>query len=86
MPRGPLPSGVGRPALVPAGLLQATSLSFIVVATEIGVTAHELKPVNAASLVAAGMQSVLLFPAGALARLRRIRPAGESSAPAVELP
>jgi Kef-type K+ transport system membrane component KefB len=77
---------IGRPALLPVGLLQATSLSFIVVATQIGVTAHELKPVNAASLVAAGMLSVLLFPAGALARLRRIRPAGESSAPAVELP
>jgi Kef-type K+ transport system membrane component KefB len=77
---------IGRAALLPTGLLQATSLSFIVVGAQIGVAAHELKPVNAASLVAAGMLSVLVFPAAALARLRRLRPAGESSAPTVELP
>ena len=53
-----------------AGLLQATSLSFIVVATQIGVQLHELRPVNAASLVAAGMLSVLIFPAIALALLK----------------
>jgi hypothetical protein len=60
-----------RPELVPAALLQATSLSFIVVAAQIGVTVHELKPINAASLVAAGMLSVLLFPASALRLLPR---------------
>ncbi len=65
-----------RFALVPSALLQATSLSFIVVAAQIGVEVHELRPVNAASLVAAGMLSVLLFPGGALALLRR----GRSSA------
>ena len=54
-----------------AGLMQATSLSFIVVATEIGVTVGELRPVNAASLVAAGMLSVLIFPMSALAFLNR---------------
>jgi Kef-type K+ transport system membrane component KefB len=54
-----------------AGLMQATSLSFIVVATEIGVTIGELRPVNAASLVAAGMLSVLVFPMTALALLNR---------------
>jgi Kef-type K+ transport system membrane component KefB len=52
--------------LLPSALLQATSLSFIVVATQIGVSLHELRPINAASLVAAGMLSVLLFPAIAL--------------------
>jgi Kef-type K+ transport system membrane component KefB len=62
-----------RPELVPAALLQATSLSFIVVAAQIGVTVHELKPINAASLVAAGMLSVLVFPAGALQLLQRGR-------------
>ena len=75
-----------RRETVAAGLLQATSLSFIVVATQIGVQLHELRPVNAASLVAAGMLSVLIFPAGAVAILRRnapedvpevIEPAGE---------
>jgi Kef-type K+ transport system membrane component KefB len=59
------------PQVVAAGLLQATSLSFIVVATEIGVSIGEVRQINAASLVAAGMLSVLIFPAAALAILRR---------------
>src|SRR5581483_7620720 len=53
-----------------AALLQATSLSFVVVAAQIGVSLGELRPINAASLVAAGMLSVLIFPAGALVLLR----------------
>ncbi len=56
----------GRQMLA-AAFMQATSLSFIVVATEIG----EVRPVNAASLVAAGMLSVLIVPMGALTLLRR---------------
>jgi Kef-type K+ transport system membrane component KefB len=63
-----------RAELVPAGLLQATSLSFIVVATQIGVELGELRPINAASLVAAGMLSVLFFPAIALRLLDRTVP------------
>jgi Kef-type K+ transport system membrane component KefB len=59
--------------LVPSALLQATSLSFIVVAADIGVTVHALRPINAASLVAAGMLSVLVFPALALRLLQRDR-------------
>lgn len=62
-----------RAELVSSALLQATSLSFIVVAAQIGVTVHELKPINAASLVAAGMLSVLFFPAAALKLLQRGR-------------
>ncbi len=52
-----------------AGMLQATSLSFIVVAASIGQSIGELRPINAASLLAAGMLSVLIFPAVALALL-----------------
>lgn len=76
-----------RAELVPSGLLQATSLSFIVVATQIGVELGELKPINAASLVAAGMLSVLVFPAVALRsldRTRGARPDPESDERAVE--
>jgi Kef-type K+ transport system membrane component KefB len=62
---------ITTPKVAAAGLLQATSLSFIVVATEIGVTIGEVRPINAASLVAAGMLSVLIFPALSLAILRR---------------
>jgi Kef-type K+ transport system membrane component KefB len=62
---------VGKAAVIPSGLLQATSLSFIVVGAQIGVAVGELRPINAASLVAAGMLSVLIFPALALLGLRK---------------
>jgi len=61
---------IGAKAVLPAGLLQATSLSFIVVGTQIGVATGELRPINAASMIAAGMLSVLIFPALALVGLR----------------
>jgi Kef-type K+ transport system membrane component KefB len=70
--------GFARPQIAAAGLMQATSLSFVVVATEIGVAVGELRPVNAASLVAAGMLSVLIFPMTALAFLRRSAPVAPS--------
>jgi Kef-type K+ transport system membrane component KefB len=69
-----------RAELVPSALLQATSLSFIVVATQIGVELGELKPINAASLVAAGMLSVLVFPAIALRLFDRSLPPAERGA------
>jgi len=62
---------IGAKALLPAALLQATSLSFIVVGAQIGVATGELRPINAASMIAAGMLSVLIFPALALLGLRR---------------
>jgi Kef-type K+ transport system membrane component KefB len=62
--------GSGR-AVAAAGLLQATSLPFIVAATAIGAELEVLGPDTAAGLVAAGLLSLLLFPAGALTLLRR---------------
>lgn len=59
---------------VAAGLLQATSLPFLVTASMIGVDTGLLSPVNAAALVAAGVVSVLVFPVAALGLLRT-RPA-----------
>jgi Kef-type K+ transport system membrane component KefB len=53
-----------------AALLQATSLPFVVAATQIGVATGELSPVTATALVGAGLLSVLAFPATALALLR----------------
>jgi Kef-type K+ transport system membrane component KefB len=64
-----LPS-LGRKATVAAALLQATSLPFIVAATQIGVETGRLSPVNAAALVCAGLLSVLIFPPVALGLLR----------------
>jgi Kef-type K+ transport system membrane component KefB len=66
----PLLPSAGARATVAAGLLQATSLPFILTATQIGVATTVLSPVTAAALVSAGLLSVLLFPAGALALLR----------------
>jgi Kef-type K+ transport system membrane component KefB len=60
----------GTRRAIAAGLLQATSLPFLVTATQIGVLTGLMTPVTAAALVCAGLLSVLLFPAGALALLR----------------
>jgi Kef-type K+ transport system membrane component KefB len=72
---------VGRRAAVAAGLLQATSLPFIVTATAIGVALHLMSPVIAAALVAAGLVSVVVFPLLALSLLRGTEPA---AAPVVQ--
>jgi Kef-type K+ transport system membrane component KefB len=53
-----------------AGLLQATSLPFIVAATMIGIELGLLDEATGAALIAAGLLSVLLFPLGALMLLR----------------
>ena len=55
---------------VVAGLLQATSLPFIVAATQIGMELGKLDQATGAALVAAGLLSVLLFPLAALTVLR----------------
>lgn len=56
-----------------AALMQATSLSFILVAVGIGIELHQMTPGNGAALTTAGLLSVLLFPAGSLSLLRRDR-------------
>src|SRR5215469_12003334 len=58
-----------------AGLLQATTLTFVIVATQIGLATGKITPTVAASLVAAGLLSAALFPAGAQRLLSR-GPAG----------
>jgi Kef-type K+ transport system membrane component KefB len=62
---------VGDRSSVAAGLLQATSLPFIVTATQIGVAIGAITKANAAAFVAAGLLSALLFPILALSVLRR---------------
>jgi len=49
-----------------AGLMQATSLTFIVVAADLGRQLHKIDSASEAALIAAGLLSVLLFPAVAL--------------------
>ena len=55
----------GRRTLA-AGLLQATSLSFIVVAAQLGMELDVIGAATGAALVAAGLLSVLIFPLLAL--------------------
>jgi Kef-type K+ transport system membrane component KefB len=57
--------------LAPSALLQATSVGFFVVASEIGQEMGLIGAANAAALIAAGMLSVIIFPACALTILRR---------------
>jgi Kef-type K+ transport system membrane component KefB len=59
-----------RRSVLAAGLLQATSLPFIVTATQIGVVTGLMSGVTAAALVCAGLLSVIVFPAAALSLLR----------------
>ena len=67
-----------------AGLLQATSLPFIVTASQIGVAIDALEPSTAAAFVAAGLVSALAFPALALTALSR--PSTETDAAVVAAP
>jgi len=71
----------GPRATLALGLLQATSLPFIVTATQIGVALGKITSVTAAALVCAGLLSVLIFPLVALGLLRGVDPApGPTSA------
>ena len=70
-----LPAALYRPMVgdrrsLAAGLLQATSLPFIVTATGIGTELGILSPAIGAAMVVAGLLSVVLFPLGALTLLR----------------
>jgi len=62
-------SMVGDRSSLAAGLLQATSLPFIVAATGIGMELGILSPAIGAAMVVAGLLSVVLFPLGALTLL-----------------
>jgi Kef-type K+ transport system membrane component KefB len=71
---------IGSDRALIAGVLQATSLPFIVAATTIGVEMGLMGTAESSALVAAGLLSVLLFPLTGLTLLKR---AG-SPMPAVE--
>ncbi|HEX4081583.1 MAG TPA: cation:proton antiporter, partial [Acidimicrobiales bacterium] len=55
-----------RPAAVSAAALQATSLTFPIIASTIGLSLHFMSRPTAAALVAAGLLSVIVFPIVAL--------------------
>lgn len=73
---------LGRTRAMIAGLLQATSLPFIVTASAIGQQIGVITKPTAAGLIAAGLLSVVAFPAAGLALLRR----GPDASPAGPMP
>ena len=78
---------VGSREVAASALLQATSIGFLVVATEIGRDMDLISAANAAAVVAAGLLSVLLFPLAALVLLKldeRQRAAAAAASPSQE--
>src|SRR6201996_9399918 len=62
---------LGRGPAVSAGFLQATSLSFIVVATIVGVDTGHLRAATASAIVVAGLLSVIIYPQVAMLLLKK---------------
>ena len=72
---------LGRSKSAIAGILQSTSLPFIVAATQIGIQLGVVSRASAAALVAAGLLSVVISPALGLVLLRRERPESSGRRP-----
>lgn len=62
-----------RSRVIAAGLLQATSLPFIVAASAIGIGLRLISPATAAALIGAGLLSVILFPTLAMLLIRKAK-------------
>ena len=71
-----------RARVAVAGLLQATSLPFIVAATAIGLELGLIDAAESAALIGAGLLSVLIFPLLGVTLLRRGEPDGAEPRPA----
>jgi Kef-type K+ transport system membrane component KefB len=69
---------LGRSRSLIAGVLQSTSLTFIVAATQIGLALGVVSEASAAGLVAAGLLSVAISPTVSLVLLRRREPRARS--------
>ena len=68
---------IGTRHAVVAGLMQATTLTFVIVAAQLGVATGQLSQTASASLLAAGLLSAALFPALALKLLPAQQPAAD---------
>jgi Kef-type K+ transport system membrane component KefB len=77
---------LGRTGAIAAGLLQATSLPFLVTVAQIGTVTGRLSDVDAAALVCAGLLSVLAFPAAALGLLTASSPGRTADRPDASVP
>jgi Kef-type K+ transport system membrane component KefB len=75
---------IDRRQVIVAGLMQATSLPFIVAATAIGQNLGLITAAEGAALIGAGLLSVLIFPALGLSLLRKGKPRGRREEPEPE--
>ena len=57
---------LGRKKAATAGMMQATTLTFVIVATQIGLVSGQISHRTSASLLATGLLSAALFPAAAV--------------------
>jgi Kef-type K+ transport system membrane component KefB len=73
---------LGARAAVAYGLLEATNVTFVIVATAIGLAIGKLDRATATAFVAAGLLTVVVFPNLAVALLRAGRRGGEAHSPA----
>jgi Kef-type K+ transport system membrane component KefB len=62
---------LGRRGTIAAGLMQATNLSFVVVAVSFGLQNDLIAPLNGSALVIAGLVSAIAFPAVAQSLIAR---------------
>jgi Kef-type K+ transport system membrane component KefB len=68
---------LGQRRAAVAGLMQATSLTFVIVAAQIGTATGQISQATAAALLAAGLLSAALFPAAAVKLLTTHAPHAE---------
>ena len=67
-----------------AGMLSATSLSFVLTATDIGARIGKLRDINATALVGAAVLAMLIFPLGAQSLLAERSAGGRSPDPGLD--
>ena len=72
---------VGRRRATVAGLMQATTLTFVIVATQVGLATGHISATTGASLLAAGLLSATLFPPAAMRLLARARQPARAPSP-----
>ncbi|MFN8484280.1 MAG: cation:proton antiporter [Anaerolineae bacterium] len=75
---------IGDRQAIAAGLLQATTLGFVVVASQLGMEIGAISSATGAALIAAALLSVLIFPSAALAVLRRDKTPARAQGPIPE--
>jgi Kef-type K+ transport system membrane component KefB len=76
----------GRRRAGVAGLMQATTLTFVIVATQVGIASGQISRTAGAALLAAGLLSAAIFPAIALKLLQAERLGGRWMLPSAACP